>query len=229
MARDTARQLPLPLDVRPALRREDFIVAPSNQAAVSFLDHWPDWPVRAAALCGPKGCGKTHLVAVWRAASDARTLNARALDPEWVAQLAPGVPVAIEDIDAFPLGEDREHALLALFERPAGALLLTGEAPPSRWLARIGDLASRFASLLEVPIASPDDALLANLARKLFADRQLQVAASVIQRMLVALERTPAAVCDMVAEADAKALAERRPVTERLVQEILDAKERKLL
>jgi chromosomal replication initiation ATPase DnaA len=71
---------------------------------------------------------------------------------------------------------------------------------------------------------APDDALLTALARKLFADRQLQVPDSVISRMLLKLERTPASVAGFVGELDRKSLAERRPVTERLVVALLDEK-----
>ena len=39
-----AIQLPLDLGHRPALGREDFLVAPSNQGAVAWIDRWPDWP-----------------------------------------------------------------------------------------------------------------------------------------------------------------------------------------
>ena len=37
-------QLPLDLGHRPALGRSDFLVAPSNAAAIGWLDRWPDWP-----------------------------------------------------------------------------------------------------------------------------------------------------------------------------------------
>ncbi|HCX66789.1 MAG TPA: chromosomal replication initiator DnaA, partial [Rhodobiaceae bacterium] len=63
------RQLVLELGHRPASGREDFLVAPSNEAAVALIDSWPDWPDRIVALAGPEGSGKTHLAEVWRAAS----------------------------------------------------------------------------------------------------------------------------------------------------------------
>ena len=50
-------QLPLDLGHRPALGGDDFLVAPSNEAAVAWLDRWPQWPALlptfliALALC----------------------------------------------------------------------------------------------------------------------------------------------------------------------------------
>jgi len=220
------RQLPLPLELRPALTREDFLVAPSNEAAVAFIDSWPDWPARRGALFGPKGCGKSHLVEVWRAATSALRIDAARLNLEFVVSVPQDADLAVEDMDGVAPDADRDVALLALFERPQGTLLLTGATAPHLWSAVTGDIRSRFAALLAIGMEPPGDALLGGLARKLFADRQLKVPDAVIDRVLAKLERTPAAISAFVAAADAKALAERRAIGERLVLELLDAGER---
>src|SRR5258708_34425049 len=51
---------------RPAFGAEDFLVAPSNEAAIALLDRWPDWSASAVLLHGPPGCGKTHRAHVWQ-------------------------------------------------------------------------------------------------------------------------------------------------------------------
>jgi chromosomal replication initiation ATPase DnaA len=221
-----AQQLPLPFELRPALTREDFIVAPSNAAAVRFIDTWPNWPARRGGLYGPEACGKSHLVEVWRAASGAIAIPAAALTPDWVVSVPADAAIAIENVDAKAAEptEERDIALLVLFERPQGSLLFTGIGPPAVWRAVTGDIRSRFDALLSIAMDAPDDILLGALARKLFADRQLPVPEGVIRRMLTALERTPAAISAFVDAADRKALAERRPISERLVLELLDGR-----
>ncbi len=214
------QQLGLPFGARPALGRDDFFVAPSNENAFRFLERWPDWPAHAAALHGPEGAGKTHLVAVWRVASDAEMLFARDVTLEKVASLSRGRALAIEDVDALPPSVERDRALLDLFERHE-ALLLTGRTPPQAWPSTIGDLGSRFQSLVALPVGAPDDTLLGNVARKLFADRGVIVSDAVVARVLRMLERTPAAVAAFVERADNLALAQARPVNERFVSEIL--------
>lgn len=205
--------------MRAAQGRGDFIVAPCNETAVRFIDRWPDWPA-PAALYGPQGCGKSHLVGAWLAVSKGECVAAAQLTR---AGLPRSATVAIEDVDSAH-NEERDRALLALFERSHGTLLLTGTRAPAEWPSAIADLKSRFASLLAFPMWAPADALLGAIARKLFADRQLEVPDAVIARMLAALERTPGAVADFVARADRKALSERRKITEKLVSELLDEK-----
>ncbi len=209
-------QLPLPLEASPALGRADFIVVAANAQAVAFIDSFPRWPAPAGALYGPSGSGKSHLVGVWAKAAGARGVAGAALDLAWVTGLEPGRAVAIEDVD---LGVD-ELALFALFHHP-GPLLLTGREPPAAWPAVLPDLTSRFAALLAFPLWAPDEALLTQLIRKLFTDRQLTVPDPVVMRILRSVERSPAAIRDFVARADARALAEKRPVSVALVGDLL--------
>jgi chromosomal replication initiation ATPase DnaA len=207
-------QLVLPLQTRAALGRADFIVAPGNAQAVAFIDSWPGWPAPAAALHGPPASGKSHLAAVWAARTGAVIVAASQLrdapPPESSA------PLVVEDVEQAVW----EPALFALLERGA-PLLLTAQTPPPQWRAGLPDLVSRYRALLSFPLWAPDDALLAGLAGKLFADRQLIVPDTVIAHMIARLERSPGAIRDFVARADERALVEKRPVNLGLIKELL--------
>ncbi len=210
-------QLVLPLETKPALGREDFIVSPGSRDAVALIDTWPDWPAPATALFGPSGSGKSHLVSIWAVRANARIVEAADLDD---TVLGEGGAIAIENADATVLTDSAERALFALFERGT-PLLLTGREAPSQWGARLPDLVSRYRALLAFGLWAPDDALLEAVARKLFQDRQLSVPDAVIAQMLRSLERSPAAIRDFVARADEKALAEKRPITVALIRGLL--------
>jgi chromosomal replication initiation ATPase DnaA len=209
-------QLVLPLETRPALGREDFIVSAANRDAVAFVDSYPRWPAPAAVLHGPPGSGKSHLAAVWAARAEAHIVDAGALDDGMLRFPA----VAVENADRIPPDAARDQVLFALLER-GRPVLFTAQEPPASWRAVLPDLASRYRALLAFALWAPDDDLLGGLARKLFADRQLSVPDAVIAEMLRSLERSPAAVRDFVARLDHKALAERRPITAALVREVL--------
>ena len=208
-------QLVLPLETRSAQGRSDFIVAPGNERAVAFIDSFREWPAPAAALIGPPAGGKSHLAAVWAQRVGAQVVQAMALTadvpqgPLVVEDVAPGVP---------------EAPLFALLERGT-PLLLTSQVKPADWPAKfqltLPDLVSRSRALLAFDLWAPDDALLMGLAVKLFSDRQLQVPESVISHMIATLERSPGAIRDFVARADAAALAAKKPVNLGLIKGLL--------
>jgi chromosomal replication initiation ATPase DnaA len=100
-------------------------------------------------------------------------------------------------------------------------LLLTGRAAPAVWPVSLPDLASRYRALVAFGLEASDEALLMALAVKLFADRQVQVPEAVVSHLLRNLERSPAALHDLIQRADAKALAEKRPVNIKLIQELM--------
>lgn len=208
-------QLVLPLELPGALGRQDFLVGPGNGKAVAFIDSWPDWPGPAAALYGPPAAGKSHLAAIWAARAGAPVIAASALE-----QGIPDGPLVIEDVAT---GTD-QALLFALLER-ASPLLLTAAVPPAHWPRDFGfalpDLVSRCRALLGFALWAPDEALLMGLAVKLFADRQVSVPEAVVGHMIRSLERSPAAIRDFVARADARALAEKRPINLSLIKELL--------
>jgi chromosomal replication initiation ATPase DnaA len=204
-------QLILPLEVRSASGRDDFIVAPGNSQAVAFLDSWPAWSAPAVALYGPPASGKSHLAAIWAENANAKIISAGSLNA--------GVPdgaLVVEDVAQGMA----EASLFGLLERGA-PLLITAQTPPTEWQITLPDLVSRARALLAFPLWAPDDALLMGLAVKLFADRQLQVPENVVLHMVRSLERSPAAVRDFVARADAAALTQQRPVNLSLIKDLL--------
>ncbi len=208
-------QFILPIPPRDNLTRADFLAAPGNQRALDFLEGFPAWPASAVALYGPSASGKSHLARIWAEQAGATLICAADL------REAPPGPVVVEDVDAVQ-GFGHETALFALFER-GQPLLLTGRAAPVEWAVGLPDLASRYAALLAFGLGAPDDALLAGLAAKLFADRQLMVPDSVIRLMVERLARDPAAIRDFVAQADARALSQKRPISQGLIRELLAA------
>jgi chromosomal replication initiation ATPase DnaA len=220
------RQLVLDLPARPALGRADFFVSPANRIALAQVDGWPAWPGGRLAVIGPQGAGKTHLAHVWAARAGARVLPAAALPTLDLAVLPADAALAVEDADRLgdlPAPAAAEEALFHLINRlaPAGSLLLTGRPAPSRWPVALPDLASRLAATAPACLEPPDDALLAAVLVKLFADRQLAVAPGLIDYLVSHIDRAFAAAEAAVATLDRAALARHRPLTARLAAEVL--------
>ncbi|MEK6217326.1 MAG: chromosomal replication initiator DnaA [Boseongicola sp.] len=216
-----AEQLILELPVRTALGRDDYFVSTANTAAVERLDARDRWPNAKLVLVGPKGAGKTHLAHVWADAEHGRVIEASelgALDLSLV-----DTPLAVDDADNTP--QEAEEALFHLHNHMAHAgipLLLTAVTPPARWTVRLPDLASRMQASDVARINAPDDALLAAMLVKLFADRQIGVSPGLVAWIVTHCERSFAAVQRLVPALDAAALSEKRAITQHLAAAVLD-------
>lgn len=218
-------QLPLALPHRPALGREDFLVAPSNEVAVAWIDRWPDWPAHGLALYGPSGSGKSHLAEVWRRVSGAVALIAPDLSrrhpPELLGDASACALDEAEDALSTPESEERLLHLINLLRERRGFLLLTARRAPARWRAVLPDLRSRLSAVPAAELAAPDDVLIEGVLVKLFADRQLRVAPEVVRFLAARIERSFAAARAAVAALDETALAGRREITVPLARELL--------
>jgi len=213
------RQLAIPLPETVDHSRDAFLEADCNRAALAAVTAWPAWPSRTLVLSGPEGSGKTHLAAFWAETAGARAIAAAGL--EAAMRQAGDAPLAVEDV---PPDEPPETALFHLINAAAERgswLLLTSCREAALWRVALPDLRSRLRQAAEARLAPPDDAFLRALLVKLFADRQLAVERPVLDYLLQRVERSPAAIRDLVARLDAASLARGRAVTRALAREVL--------
>jgi chromosomal replication initiation ATPase DnaA len=161
------------------------------------------------------------LLEAWRARSGAVKIAPEALASAAVPQLL-GAARAVAIDDAAACDEEALLHLYNLLAEQHGSLLLAAREPPARWPMRLADLRSRLLASPAVALEAPDDALLAALLVKLFADRQLRIGEDVIDYLLPRLERSFAAAQAIVAALDAAALADQRAVTVKLAREVLN-------
>lgn len=213
------RQLPLPFPHTPEFSPDDFIESPSNEAARRWLTRPEDWPGGRLALYGEAAVGKSHLLHVWAQRSHATVVVGPAL------RGMPALPheaVAVDDADLVAEEPSLLHLLNAAEE--AGArVLLAGRAAPARWRVRLPDLASRLAATHAVPVAEPDETLLAMLFARLLSERQVAVAAPLQAWLLAHLPRHPAAIGEAAARLDRASLAAGRRVGRRLALGALES------
>lgn len=215
------RQLALDLGRRPALGRDAFLVSSANAAALAAIDAWADWPGGKQAVVGAPGTGKTHLAHVW--AESAGALVVPAADPG--PQALDARLLAVEDVDRIAGDRAAEERLFhihnAVLAR-GGRLLLTGRQAPSHWPLKLPDLASRVAAAGVARLEPPDEALMAGVLVKLFADRHIRPRPGLIGWLVPRLDRSFAAAEAAVARLDAAALSQNRAVGVRLAAVTLD-------
>ncbi len=203
-----------------------FFSSPANGGALAMIGDDTAWPGGKLLLVGPEGAGKTHLAHIWAtgsativAANDLPGLNLRTLGPR----------VAVEDAELIGGNAAAEEALFHLHNlilpaaQPSGRLLVTARTAPRDWGLHLPDLLSRMQATAIARLDPPDDALLAAVLVKLFADRQIAAPPNLIPYLVTRMERSIAAARDLVARLDRLALAEGRGITRQLAAEILDS------
>lgn len=215
------RQLPLNIPPQPALRREDFLAAPGNAAALALIDAYPDWPAKVVCLVGPEGAGKSHLAAIFAERAGARIVQARLLERGNVPEALSTGTLVLEDLEPGAFEEAALFHLLNLAREHNAVLLLTARTPPATFPLATADLASRLRTVPVFEIAPADDALLAAVLVKLFADRQIVADEATVQYLLLRMQRSVASAKRVVEAVDQAALAAARPVTRALAAQVL--------
>ncbi|HEX3163803.1 MAG TPA: chromosomal replication initiator DnaA [Pseudolabrys sp.] len=214
------RQLVLALDHSVSFAPEDFLRGPSNAAALTLVERWPDWPDRIVAMVGPEGSGKSHLASIWADVTGARVLSAKLLPvTDLPAAFVTGALV-LEDLEFAGLDERALFHFLNLAREHRAFVLITSRSPLSTFPVEIRDLASRMRALPSVTLASPDDALLRALMVKLAADRQIAMDEALVNYLANHIERSFAAARAAVHRLDEEAMRQHRPVTRALAAEL---------
>lgn len=213
--REMPSQLPLDFGRTPGFSRDELVVTPANAAAVAMIERWPRWSSPVVVLAGPAGSGKSHLGSIWCARSGAT--------PARPDRLPSATPAFVDDADGGHLDETGLFHLINEARQSGGSLLVAARRFPAAWGLALPDLASRLKAATTVEVHEPDDALLAGVITKLFADRQVEVEPHVVSFLVRRMERSLATAIDIVELLDAAALDRQTRVTRALAAEVVAA------
>jgi chromosomal replication initiation ATPase DnaA len=132
--------------------------------------------------------------------------------------------VVVEDIDQIAGQQGAEQALFHLHNlviAEGHSLLLTSACAPQHLGLSLPDLQSRVQGCQSASLGAPDDRLLGAVLMKLFADRQLVPTPDTLPYLVRWMTRSFDSARQIVAEMDAQALAQGRPLNRALAREVL--------
>lgn len=215
------------LPVRTLFERQDFFIAQCNKEAVALIDSLPSSQLNAAIICGEKGAGKTHLAHLF-AETIEKKINKKTvfitnnmLSENHILDVFQKERFFV--LENIELGVDEKSLFHALniIKNVQGFLLMTSETSYMQWGITLPDLKSRLASIPQISLGLPDDAVLRAVLLKLFADRQLKVVPETIDYLLKNMNRSFAFACDIVKKADQMSLMEKKQITVPMLRRLL--------
>ena len=191
-------QIALPLLHPGSGQPERIVIGNGNRAVADAIAHAADWPFRTAVLTGPPRSGKS-------------------LFARWFASHTQGG--AIDDAQT---RDETEifHAWNRAQEDGYPLLLTVGEGG---WDITLPDLRSRMGAALQLEIASPDDAMAAELMLSHAAQRGLSLGEGAPAYLVPRMERSYAAIERIVAEIDRLSLERMVPATMSIWRDALEA------
>jgi DnaA family protein len=231
------RQLPLGVRLRVSSRFSTFQAGENGVLLAELTELAARRGPQAVWLHGAPGSGKSHLLQAACAAASEAGLAAAYLPLGELAGDGPGMLaglealdlVCLDDVDAVTGEPSWERALFSLYQELSergGRLALAAREPPGRSGIALRDLASRLAAASVRPARPlPEEALGAALVARAAA-QGLDLPEDALQYLLRRAPRDFAALCRLLDEIDAAALAAQRRLTVPLVREVLERQPR---
>ncbi len=184
-------QMALPLDWTKAKgAAADFLVSACNAEAVRHLEHSATWPVRTTILTGPRYSGRSLLGRLFAEATGGGVIDT--------------------------VHGEADDALFHAWNRAQETrlpLLMIADSPPSEWKIDLPDLRSRVGAAPVVTLGEPDDGLIAPLIDRMFLGRGTRVAPDLAPWLAPRIERSYAAIHQIVTHLDEVALAQHKRIT----------------
>jgi DnaA regulatory inactivator Hda len=220
-------QMTLPLEYRPALERDDFLVSEANQEAIAWIDRWPQWPTTALVIHGAAGCGKSHLLHVWCSISKALMVEADQLNEDIVlrAQEPDIKACALDHFALKRLDDAQEEHFFHLFntmKNKGGTMLIASRFPIELQKLKLPDLASRLKGSPHVEIFAPDDTLLGGVLVKLLRDRGIHISPDVLKYCITHMERSFDSAHNLAQQMDQLSLEQKRKITVPFMKDLFE-------
>ncbi len=220
------QQLPLILEHRRLLGREDFLVSNCNKEAVEWIDLYPEWNENNVIVMGDKASGKTHIAWLFGEKSGAKIYDISEIEDEMFSDIVPvDGALVIENIDLGIGNYNLEEILFHIinYARECNTkLFFTTTLNLKLKDFKIEDLKTRLLAFVVANIYSPDDEFLKSLLVKQFMERDIIIAPEVIDFTVKNIPRDTMSVKYLVEKSDLLSFEEKRKITIPFIKKIID-------
>lgn len=161
----TFKQLLLPLSLTPPQQLSYFMVGESNWEAFTWIQRWPEWPVKHLAIHGEAKSGKSYLARCFQERTNGYWITKEDLtqNPDLSVQKASAF--IVDNYDEIQ-NENWLFHFYNLTKEQQADVLYCGRHSPSHSLFTLPDLKSRMRSILSITIGQPDELLLKQIFKQ---------------------------------------------------------------
>ena len=200
---------------------DDFCISKSNEEVYHFLNTWPNWSENIVNIYGPEKSGKTFLLSIFAQKNSFIKISKKEINKNNIDYILKQKKIIIEDIS-----NEIDNELLFLiynhFKSNENFLIFSSLYDTAKLNFSLNDLNSRFKSVFNIEIHNPSDNLLYSILLKGISDRQITLEPKIIDYILGKIERTYLAVNTFVKLIDKKNLVDKKKITKKLVNSILE-------
>ncbi len=220
-------QLPLLLEARKMMTRNDFFISSCNMDAVSWIDNFPEWNNNFATIIyGEKSSGKTHLCWLFSEKTNAKVYDAGNIKYTNFADIIPiNSSLAIDNIDVVFGDEIAEENLLHIINYGAECntlLFLTTSTIINQNSIILEELKDKLKQIPQTTIYSPDDELVKMLILKKFMDLDIIAAPEIIDYIATHIDRTFENIIKTIEKINYKSLSQKHKITIPFIKSIID-------
>lgn len=215
------QQLALPLSITQEMTFNNFHISSANGDALAWLHLWPRFPLSQCVIHGEKGCGKTHLAMALLAKTKGIYVCGKGALPELSILFQSRISVLIIDDYTSIKEEEWLFHVYNMAKESNIPVVYFGDISPAKHSFYLNDVSSRMRSLHAIEITTPDDDLFKKILQKNIQFLGASYTDDIGEYLLKRLERSYAAIHDMISRIDQVTLQNQRVLTLPVVREIL--------
>ena len=199
---------------------KDFFVSSSNFEAYKLIETWPNWTSKWINVCGPMGCGKTHLANILKKKLKIYFVEAKNFNEKTNIMIEKYECLLIENYQN-NIEENLFYSSLNHIKQLNKNIIINSRTPIKDYDIKLKDLKSRIKSFLNLNIDLPTDDLIRVVISKAFSDKQIQINSKNLEFILKNIERSYDKIYKFIKDIDDLSLSTGKSININLIKKVL--------
>ena len=205
-----------------------FCISEKNSFAFNAINSWPNWSNNLLYIYGPKDCGKSLILNMWKVKSQSSDINLEFFNNSSFLKNLKGLEKkkcwSIDNIDKIISNDNEEKILnvINILKSNDSSLLITSSKSPKELKCKLNDLLSRLNSSIVAEVKQPDESLIKEIIQRKLEIREIIIDDKNLDFLVKRMERTYSNAIKISEMIDKRSLEEHSNISKRLFRKILE-------